>query len=103
MTRSLRVALFAFFLPFAATAASAGAIERACMKSGAQAASPGVCSCIQQIADQTLTGGDQRRAAKLFVDPDEAQNVRMSKSNSDNAFWARYKNFGETAEVYCAG
>ena len=35
-------------------------------------------------------------------DADEAQQVRMSKSDADNAFWARYKNFAATAEAYCA-
>ena len=45
---------------------------------------------------------DQRRAAKFFGDAERAQEVRMSKSDSDNAFWARYKNFATTAEAYCA-
>ena len=56
-----------------------------------------------EIGDlSTLSRADQRRAAKFFADADEAQQVRMSKSDSDNAFWARYKNFATTAEAYCA-
>lgn len=51
----------------------------------------------------TLTGGDQRQAAKFFADPERAQNVFLSKRASDDAFWDRYRNFGATAEAYCAG
>ena len=31
----------------------------------------------------------------------QAQAVRVSKSDADNAFWERYKNFAGTAEAYC--
>lgn len=86
-----------------ATAASAGPIRSACMKSDRRAANPTVCGCLQQVADMTLRGPDQKRAAKFFTDPDKAQEVRMSTSDRDNEFWDRYKNFGATAEAYCAG
>lgn len=98
----LAAACVALLLPFCSTA-SAGPIERACLNSDRQAVNRAVCGCIQQVADMTLRGGDQRKAAKFFSDPDEAQQVRMSKRDSDNEFWARYKNFGATAEAYCAG
>jgi hypothetical protein len=90
----------AFGAAFVAGAAQAGPIERACLRSDRDAAS---CSCIQQVADMTLSGGDQRLAAKFFADPERAQNVFLSKRASDDAFWDRYKNFGATAEAYCAG
>lgn len=90
-------------LPLMGTVAEAGPIERACLSSDRKAASRTLCGCIQQAADLTLRPGDQRRAAKFFRDPDEAQQVRMSKSDNDNEFWDRYKNFGATAEAYCAG
>ena len=93
-------AVLALIVP---VSASAGAVESACLRSDRAAANRAVCGCIQQVADMTLTGGDQRRAASLFRDPDQAQKVRMSKSNSDNAFWTRYKNFGDLAGAYCAG
>lgn len=85
------------------TLALAGPIERACLRSDRDAANRRVCSCIQQVADMTLRGGDQRRAAKFFADPDRAHETWMSKRASDDAFWERYKNFGATAEAYCAG
>ncbi|WP_022704365.1 hypothetical protein [Pseudorhodobacter ferrugineus] len=101
MTKTLiAAALLAFALPMTAIA---GPIESACLKSDRKAASRALCGCIQQVADMTLSGGEQRKAAKFFRDPDQAQKVRMSKSDRDNEFWARYKNFGETAGAYCGG
>jgi hypothetical protein len=101
MTKTLiAAALLSIALPMTAIA---GPIESACLNSDRKVANRALCGCIQQVADMTLKGGDQRKAAKFFKDPDEAQKVRMSKRDSDNAFWARYKNFGETAAAYCAG
>lgn len=99
------------FLFAAATAASfavisgvaeAGPIERACMASD-RGGNRSLCGCIQQAADMTLSGGDQRRAAKFFKDPEAAHATWTSQSKSDDAFWDRYKSFGQTAEAYCAG
>jgi hypothetical protein len=101
MTKTLIAAtLLALALPMAAMA---GPIENACNKSDRKASNRALCGCIQQVADMTLRSGDQRKAAAFFKDPDQAQKVRMSKRDSDNEFWARYKNFGETAAAYCAG
>jgi len=94
-------AVLAVFLP--AGLALAGPIERACMSSDRSAASRSLCGCIQQAADQTLSGSDQRRAAKFFKDPENAHATWISQSASDDAFWERYKSFGATAEAYCAG
>lgn len=88
---------------FTGTAASAGPIQSACMQSNRSAASAGLCSCIQRVADITLGGADQRRAASFFRNPDKAQEVHMSKSRSDDAFWDRYQIFGQQAEMACAG
>ena len=82
--------------------AEAGTIERACMSSGRPAASAQLCTCIQQAADLTLSNSDQRRAAKFFRDPHEAQEVRQSDRARDEAFWLRYRSFGETAEAFCS-
>jgi hypothetical protein len=83
-------------------AALAGPIERACMASD-RGGNRSLCGCIQQAADMTLSGGDQRRAAKFFNNPEAAHSTWVSQSASDNAFWDRYKSFGQTAEAYCAG
>lgn len=97
-------AVLAFALPlFAATAAAAGPVERACNRSDSASANRAVCACIQQVADMTLKGSDQRRAAKLMNDPDKAHEVWLSKRDADDAFWERYKAFGAAAQSYCAG
>jgi hypothetical protein len=98
----LFAALAAVF-PVISGAALAGPIERACMASDRGAGNRALCGCIQQAADLTLSGGDQRRAAKFFKDPEAAHSTWVSQSSSDDAFWDRYKSFGTTAEAYCAG
>jgi hypothetical protein len=92
----------AAMLPMMSTDAVAGPIERACMASD-RGGSRSLCGCIQQAADMTLSGGDQKRAAKFFKDPEAAHSTWISQSKSDDAFWDRYKSFGQTAEAYCAG
>ncbi|AXC50459.1 hypothetical protein DRW48_12910 [Paracoccus suum] len=97
-----RALLGAAVLALTAPFAMAGPIDSACARSARASGNGSVCNCIQQVADQTLSPSDQRRAAAFFRDPDQAQSVRMSKTGTDNAFWARYKNFATTAEAYCA-
>lgn len=98
MKKSLLVAAF---LALGAAPALAGPIDSACMKAG-RAADRALCGCIQQVANSTLSRGDQRKAAAFFKDPHKAQEVRQSSRRSDEAFWLRYKNFAATAEAYCA-
>ena len=95
--------LAAACLAMGATQASAGPIDGACMGAGRNGANGALCECIQQVADMTLSRSDQRRAAKLFKDPEKAQEVRMSDRKADEAFWDRYKNFAAAAEGYCGG
>ena len=83
------------------TQLSAGDIERACLGSDRAAANRALCGCIQDAADLTLSTKDQRRAASFFRDPHRAQEVRQSDRRSDEAFWGRYKQFGETAQSFC--
>ncbi|MFT3688136.1 hypothetical protein [Paenirhodobacter sp.] len=97
----MKYSLFVIAGVLASGAAHAGAIDSACMKYAGRA-SAATCGCIQQVADSTLSRSDQRRAAGFFKNPDKAQDVRMSPSQSDNDFWARYKTFAQTAEAYCA-
>lgn len=81
--------------------AVAGPVDSACVRSERAAGNARLCGCIQQVADMTLSRADQRRAAGFFRDAQQAQDVRTSKRDGDNAFWARYKNFAATAEAYC--
>lgn len=98
----LHRAVLALAFSLMGSASMAGPIEAACNKSDRKASSRPVCNCIQQVADMTLAGPDQRRAADLIKDPDKAHKTWLSKSNRDDAFWERYKLFGASAEKYCA-
>jgi len=95
-------AVAAVLLPVLSTAATAGPIERACMSSD-RGGNRSLCSCIQGAADVTLSRGDQRRAAKFFSDPERAHQTWISQTAADDAFWDRYKQFGETAKASCSG
>lgn len=97
----VRATLVAFVLPLTASVATAGPIERACL--GSDNGNRALCGCIQQVADMTLQGSDQRRAASFFNNPEKAHATWVSQSAADDAFWDRYKNFGSTAEATCAG
>lgn len=85
----------------APAATLAGPIERACLKADRKAASRPLCNCVQQVADLTLDGRDQRLAASFFSDPHRAQEIRQSDRSTHEAFWKRYKSFGANAESYC--
>ena len=104
MTNTLiRAGMGALCVAIFATSVTAGPISTACMKSNRRAATQALCGCIQQVADSTLTGSDQRRAAAFFRDPDKAQQVFVSQKRADDAFWVRYKAFGARAEASCSG
>jgi len=91
----------ALFLAAAGTA-GAGTIERACLKSERAGGDRALCGCIQDAADLTLARNEQRRAAEFFRDPHLAQVVRMSDRRTDEAFWQKYRRFGETASAFCS-
>lgn len=99
----LLATVVAIALPFMISVAAAGPIESACNRSDRKAANRALCGCIQQVADMTLRGSDQRRAASFFKDPDKAHKVWLSKSKADDDFWDRYKAFGAMAEASCGG
>ncbi|MFO7921149.1 hypothetical protein DZD18_01990 [Rhodobacteraceae bacterium W635] len=79
----------------------ANPVERACIGSGHTVANAALCACIGSAARDTLSYREQRQAARLLRDPDEAQALRMSSSRRDEAFWDRYRAFGATAEAMC--
>lgn len=96
-----RIIIAAATVMLTAPLAMAGPIDSACVRSEKARGNAPLCGCIQQVANQTLSRSDQRRAADFFRNPHKAQEVRMSKRDADNAFWARYKQFAGTAEAYC--
>lgn len=82
-------------------AQAASTIERACVKSDRKAASRPLCGCIQDVADLMLSRKEQKIAATFFKEPHRAQEIRQSDRRSDEKFWLRYKEFGNTARSYC--
>jgi len=80
----------------------ADGIEEACIASERANSDRQLCQCIQKAADLTLSDRDQRLAATFFENPHRSQEIRQSDSRRNEAFWERYKNFGETAEALCS-
>ena len=78
-----------------------GDISQACIAADRRAASPAVCSCIQQVANQSLSGRDQARAATFFAEPQLAQDTRQSDNRGDERFWLRYRAFSDLATQIC--
>lgn len=80
---------------------ASGPISRACMASSRKSKSPALCGCIQAVANQSLSGGQQNRAARFYADPHEAQVVRQSDRSADEAFWEAYVAYAERAKSLC--
>jgi hypothetical protein len=88
-------------MTFFATAAVSGPVGSACLNSGRSVSQP-LCACIQNVAEMTLSGSDQKLAARLFTDPEKAEEIRVSNSSRNKTFWARYQSFASTAGTLCA-
>ena len=78
-----------------------GDISKACVDAGRRSASPELCSCVQQVANQSLSSSEQARAATFFEDPQLAQDTRQSDRSSDERFWLRYRAFSDLAAQIC--
>lgn len=79
-----------------------GPLQRACMSQGRKAASSQRCGCIQAVANQKLSPAEQKRGVKAFSDPHKVQVWRQSDRSADNAFWASWKAFGQSASRVCS-
>lgn len=88
-------------MTISATSVAAGPVGSACLSAG-RGVSPPLCACIQSVADMTLSGADQKMAARLFADPEKAEEIRVSDRARNKAFWARYQGFASTAGSVCA-
>lgn len=97
----IRVTAAAILIGVLASPLFANKIERACLASERAWGQRALCGCIQDAANLTLTVSDQKLAATFFADPHRAQEIRQSDRRSHEDFWKRYKNFGQTAEIFC--
>ena len=82
-------------------ASAHGPIREACLASDRKARSTRLCGCIQGVANNALSGSQQRRAVKFYSDPHLAQQTRQSDRSSDERFWLAYKAYGEEAKRHC--
>ncbi|MGB3244940.1 MAG: hypothetical protein WBB25_10420 [Sulfitobacter sp.] len=80
-----------------------GPIQQACQSGGRKAASHTRCGCVQAVANQTLSGADQRRGAQYFKNPHKLQEVRQSDNAGNERFWKVWKEFGQSAGAVCGG
>jgi len=80
---------------------ASGVISEACLEADRRAASPALCGCIQQVANQALSNSDQTRAATFFAEPQLAQDTRQSDRRSDERFWERYRAYADLASEIC--
>ena len=78
-----------------------GELAKACIAADRSAASPRLCSCVQNVANQTLNSSDQALAVRFFSDPQLAQDTRQSDNRGSEAFWQRYKAFSNAARRSC--
>jgi hypothetical protein len=96
-------AVAALSAPFPGRGAlSANPIERACVQSDRAEATRSLCNCIGGAAEMTLSQSDMREGARFFSDPARAQEVQLSDTRRDDAFWSRWQGFAETAEALCS-
>ena len=78
-----------------------GPLNKACLSSDRKARSRALCGCIQAVANNTLSGSQQRLAVSFYADPHKAQVIRQSDNASHEEFWKAYKNYGQTAKRTC--
>lgn len=78
-----------------------GDISRACLAADRSAASASLCSCVQQVANSELSSRDRARMATFFADPEVAHAVRISDTDANDAFWARYQDYVRRARSTC--
>jgi hypothetical protein len=98
----LITAATAAIFALSAMPATAGAVERACLKSSRPAANAPLCACIDAAARSTLSFAEQNRAGMLIRRPDLAERIQRSKRKNDRTFWAQYKLFAKTAGARCS-
>ncbi|AGI69179.1 hypothetical protein OAN307_c37200 [Octadecabacter antarcticus 307] len=78
-----------------------GNVSRACLAADRSAATPALCGCVQRVANTELSSRDRSRLAAFFTDPETAHAIMISDTNTNDAFWARYRAFTTSAHNQC--
>lgn len=87
-------------LAILATMSVAGPLGSSCLSSGRSVSQP-LCASIQNVADMTMSGRDQKLAARLIADPKKVEAIRGSASSRNRDFWAQYQSFADAAGSLC--
>jgi hypothetical protein len=102
-TPLLAAALAAFCAGLSLTSpVQANPIERACLQSDRPGVTREICACVGSAASMTLSPADMREGARFFRDPGRAQEIQLSDTRRNDAFWSRWQEFGRTAEALCS-
>ena len=83
------------------TRGATGDISRACLAADRSAASVQLCSCVQSVANQTLSARDRARVVTFFENPEIANDVKISDTWANDAFWDRYRAFISASRQAC--
>lgn len=78
-----------------------GEVGQACMAAGRSAANPRLCSCIDQVAGQTLTRAEQGETARYIRDPEALHSMKIDDRPRAERMWERYDRFVKTARTTC--
>ncbi len=91
------------FLCLGAVPALAGnSIEAACRVNGGPTDRGAFCSCMQTVANMSLTQTDQRLAAFILRDPGRAGRM-MKTVGARQDFWDRFDVFASATRTHCVG
>lgn len=80
---------------------ASGPVKSACLASNRKARSDRLCGCIQAVANQSLSRGDQMRAISFYGNPQEAQDIRQSDRARDEQFWKAYSEYAKQSARIC--
>jgi len=83
------------------TASATGPISRACLAADRSAASPRLCGCVQSVANRELSSADRSRLESFFANPERANDIKISDTRANDAFWDRYRSFISAARSQC--
>ncbi len=83
------------------TRGATGAISSACLAADRSSATPTLCSCVQRVANSELSSRDRSRVASFMANPEAANDIKISNTDADDAFWRRYRAFITSARSQC--
>lgn len=99
-----RAAVLAMCLVGLAGQVRAGnSVEAACLLTGGPGAPADFCTCMQKVADVSLSAADQKFAAYFLRNPGRAAEIRRSNPAGRRDFWHRFEVFAGAARRHCVG